>query len=320
VSRADVAHRLVGVVTARNSFGMGRAESNATPVILGVPVNSSPPKISGKIMEGQMLTLSPGSWTGPGPISFGYQWTRCSAKGDFSSCVPIVVTSNPAYQLTAADVGHRLFVQVKAQNRFGASFVNSAQTAIVAAGPARALTIRVSRRVVAYGYRVVLSGVLLNARPGDRVNILERPLGARPRLHPTATSATGVWRYLARPKVRTTYQAQIEDRASAVITVRVRPRLRVGRVAPGRFSVRVYAARSFAGRFAVVQRWDRNRHRWVGVRKIYLRATGVGVQRTEVSRATFRMRAPRGRVLRVVLPSRQAGPVYLQGVSNRIRV
>jgi hypothetical protein len=271
-------------------------------------------------MEGEMLTVSPGSWTGPGPISFGYQWTRCSAKGDFASCVPIVVTSNPSYRLTAADVGHRLFVQVKARNRFGASFMNSAETAIVAAGPARVLTIGAARTVVTYGHRVVLSGVLLNARPGDRVSIVERPLGERPRLHPAIVSASGEWRYLARPRVRTTYQAQIEDRVSGIVTVRVRPRLRFGRIASSRFSVRVFAARSFAGRYAIVERWNGGRHQWIGVRRIYLRGTGLGGEPTEISRITFRLRAPRGRLLRVVLPSRQASPGYLRAVSNRVRV
>lgn len=225
------------------------------------------------------------------------------------------------YRLTAADVGHRLFAQVKAQNRFGASFVNSMLTPVVAAAPVGALTIGVVRRVVTYGYRVSLSGVLLNGRRGEPVTIIERPVGGRARIHANAalTSTTGVWRYDVRPKVRTRYQAQVRGRTSEVVTVVVRPRLRLGRVAPGKFSVRVYASRSFAGRYAIVQRWNRSRHRWVGGRRIYLRATGLGVEPTEVSRATFRMRGQRGRVLRVVLPNRQTGPGYLRGVSNRVR-
>ena len=321
VSRADVAHRLVGVVTARNSFGSNGAQSNATPVIVGVPVNASLPTIWGRFMEGEMLTVHPGSWTGPAPISFGYQWTRCPATGEFPSCAPIVVTSNPAYRLSAADVGHRLFAQVKAQNRFGATFVNSEQTPVVAAAPVGALTIGVVRRVVTYGYRLSLSGVLVNGRQGEPVTIIERPVGGEARIHPNAalTSTTGVWRYVARPKVRTSYQAQVRGRTSAIVTVVVQPRLRLGRVAPGKFSVRVYASRSFAGRYAFVQRWSPSRHRWVGVRRIHLRATGLGVEPTEVSRAAFRMPGQRGRVLRVVLPNRQAGPGYLRGVSNRVR-
>jgi len=198
--------------------------------------------------------------------------------------------------------------------------VNSALTATVGAGPARVVTIRVARRVVTYGSRLELSGVVVNAQAGERVNLVERPLGATPRPHTAMTAKAGVWRYAVRPMIRTSYEARIEDGTSAIVTVQVRPRLRFGRVAPGRYSVQVHAARSFAGRFAVVQRWNRDRQRWIGVRRIYLRATGLGVEPTEVSRVTFRMRAPRGRLLRVVLPSRQAGPGYLQGVSNRVRV
>lgn len=321
VSRADVGNRLIGAVIARNRFGASRAQSNATPVILGVPLNMSLPTISGGVMEGEMLTVTPGSWTSPAPISFGYQWTRCSAEGDFASCVPIVVTSRPTYRLTAADVGHRLFAQVKALNKFGASYVNSLLTPVVAAAPVGTLTIAAIRHVVTYGYRVALSGVLVNGRPREQVALIERPFGskARTRSNAAVTSATGVWSCFARPLIRTTYQAQVRGRTSTIITVAVRPRLRLGRVAPGRFSLRVFAARSFAGRFAVVQRWNRDRHRWVGIKRIYLRGSRLGVEPTVVSRATFRLRADRGRFIRVLLPTRRSGPGYLQGTSNRVR-
>jgi hypothetical protein len=119
--------------------------------------------------------------------------------------------------------------------------------------------------------------------------------------------------------MRTSYQVQVRDRTSSTVTLLVRPRLRLGRVAPGRFSVRVFAARSFGGKFAVVQRWSRDRGRWVGVKKVRLRGTRLGVKPTVVSRATFRIEGQRGRLIRVLLPTRQSGPGYLTGSSNRIR-
>lgn len=321
LTRAEVGHRLFGVVTASNSAGSSSASSNATPVVIGAPLNRSIPTITGRPVEGEILTANPGTWAGVGPISFGYQWTRCNAKGEFPSCVPIVVTSSSTYMLRAADVGRRVFVQVKGQNRFGASYVNSDLIDVVSAAPIGTVTVRPARNVVVYGRSVVLIGRAVGAPSGEQVTIIEQAVGANARVleNGAVATAAGTWTYVARPTMRTTYQAQVRGRRSAAVTVRVRPRLSLGRVAPGRFSVRANAARSFAGRYAIVQRWDRRRHRWIGVRRIYLRATGLGATPTEVSRVTFRIRSPRGRLLRVVLPSRQAGPGYLRGVSNRVR-
>jgi len=322
LARADVGHRLFGVVTARNSAGSSSASSNATPVIIGAPVSRSLPTITGTPVEGETLTATPGTWAGVGPISFGYQWTRCNAKGEFSSCVPILVTSRPTYTLRAADVGHRIFVQVKALNGFGASFVNSAQTDVVSAAPIGTMTVRAARNVVVYGYPVTLIGRAVGVPSGERVTIIERPLVAasvRVRENAAVTTTEGTWTYVVRPTIRTTYQAQIRGRTSAAVTVRVRPRLRLGRIGPGRVSLRIYAGRSFTGRSAFVQRWNSKQRRWVTIRRVRLKSTRIGQPPTAVTAATIRTRTPRGTLVRVVLPSRQAGLGYLTGTSNRVR-
>lgn len=321
LARADVGHRLYGVVTAQNSAGSSNASSNATQVVIGAPLNRSLPTITGTPVEGQTLTASPGTWAGVGQISFGYQWTRCNAQGDFTSCVPIVVTSRPTYTLRAADVGRRVFVQVKALNRFGASFVNSAQTEVVSAAPIGTVTVRAARNVVVYGRSVVLIGRVVGAPSGEPVAIIEQPVGAgaRVRENVTVTTAAGTWTYVARPTMRTTYQARIRGRTSAVVTVLVRPRLQLRRIGPGRVSVRIFAARSFAGRTAFLQRWNPKQHRWVTIRRVRLRPTRIGQAPTALTVATIRTRTPRGTLVRVVLPSRQAGLGYMTGTSNRVR-
>lgn len=267
------------------------------------------------------MTASPGTWAGVGQISFGYQWTRCNAQGDFTSCVPIVVTSRPTYTLRAADVGRRVFVQVKALNRFGASFVNSAQTEVVSAAPIGTVTVRAARNVVLYGRSVVLVGRAVGAPSGERVTIIVQPVGASARVleNVSVTTAQGTWTYVARPTIRTTYQAQIRGRTSAAVTVRVRPRVQLRRIGPARVSVRIFAARSFAGRTAFLQRWNPKRHRWVTVRRVRLRPTRIGLPPTAVTVVAFRTRTPRGALVRVVLPSRQAGLGYMNGISNRVR-
>jgi concanavalin A-like lectin/glucanase superfamily protein/matrixin len=53
------------------------------------PVNSSPPSISGTLAAGQTLTADPGTWTGDQPISYSYQWQRCSYRA-------AVLSDNPS--------------------------------------------------------------------------------------------------------------------------------------------------------------------------------------------------------------------------------
>ena len=52
------------------------------------PSNTSPPLISGAAQVGQLLTASPGSWSGTAPIAYAYQWRRCDGAG--AGCVDIV--------------------------------------------------------------------------------------------------------------------------------------------------------------------------------------------------------------------------------------
>jgi hypothetical protein len=319
LARADVGKRVYTVVTARNSAGSSTAASNATRVVVGAPVSTSLPRIAGEAMEGRTLSASTGTWAGVTPMTFGYQWTRCNAQGQFASCVPIVVTSRPIYTLRAADVGRRILVQVKARNRFGASFVNSLLTPVVSPAPLGALTIQPSRAVVVFGQRLVLTGRVVGAPPGEPVTIVERRATGAVRVLENAavTSQGGSWTLVLQPRIQSTYQVRVRGATSEVAFVRVRPRLRLRKVGGSRLSVRVRAARSFAGRTAVLQRWNPRRQRWVAAGRIRLRAIRSGPAFT--TGATFRTRTPRGALLRVVLSGRQAGPGYLTGMSNRVR-
>jgi len=321
LTRADVGNRVYGVVTARNSAGSASASSNATPVIVGAPVNTSPPTIAGRAVEGETLTVVPGAWAGVTPISFGYQWTRCAASGVFSTCAPILVTSRPTYMLRLADVGHRIFVQVKAQNRYGASYVNSTLTELVAPAPVGTVTIRPVQSIVRYGRPVSLTGRAVGAPAGEPVSIIEQPLRGNGlvREHVAVINNAGVWTYVAHPTIGTTYHARVRDKTSGGITVLVRPRVHVKRLAPGKLSVRVVASRSFVRRVVILQRWNPRQHRWVNTKRLRLRTARAGVPPTVVSVATAGTRLPRGTRVRVVLTSRQAGVGYLGGTSNTVR-
>jgi hypothetical protein len=317
LARADVGHRLRGVVRARNSAGEGSAPSNASSVIVGAPVSTALPRISGATVEGQTLAATTGAWTGIGPMTYGYQWTRCNAQREFSSCVPIVVTFRPTYTLRAADVGRRIFVQVKAQNAYGASFVNSDLTAVVAAAPIGTVTVRAARGVVVFGKAVTLVGRVVGAPVGERLTVVERPARGAPRVHENAAviGPAGTWSFVVRPSLGTRYEAQFRGRASGPVLVQVRPRLLLRKAGAGRVSLRVFAGRSLAGKTAFLQRWNAKKHRWVTIRRVRIKAS----RSSTVALATARLRAPRGSFVRMVLPGRQAGPGYVTGTSNRVR-
>ena len=93
------------------------------------PSNSSPPTISGSLVDGQTLTASPGNWTGSPAPTFSYQWQRCDSSG--LNCVDHrrdVVH----YQLVTADVGSTIVVAVTGSNGSGtAGPVSSTATAVV---------------------------------------------------------------------------------------------------------------------------------------------------------------------------------------------
>lgn len=80
------------------------APSRAGAVPTAVPVNATPPTISGIARYGTTpLVASPGSWSADAD-SFGYQWLR----GDS----PITGATAATYAIVPADLGHPLRVQV----------------------------------------------------------------------------------------------------------------------------------------------------------------------------------------------------------------
>jgi hypothetical protein len=104
-----------------------------TPKGPAVPVNTSPPTISGEARQGQTLTEAHGSWTN-GPTGFTYQWLQCDALG--GGCLPISGATNPTYTAVAGDVGHTLRVRETASNAAGpGSPAESAQSASVLPPP-----------------------------------------------------------------------------------------------------------------------------------------------------------------------------------------
>lgn len=105
--------------------GVGSAASSA------VPVNTSPPTISGTARVGSTLTATRGSWTNS-PTSFKFEWRRCDSAGN--NCT--AVDTGSRYTLRTSDQGSTIRVNVTATNSSGSANATSAPTAVVQPGSA----------------------------------------------------------------------------------------------------------------------------------------------------------------------------------------
>lgn len=93
------------------------------------PENTAVPTISGSAKEGQLLTMTNGSWSGSPTLHLAYKWERCSP-----SCAGISGANKSSYRLTSADVGGTMRATVTDETVTGSTSAHSAQTATVTTG------------------------------------------------------------------------------------------------------------------------------------------------------------------------------------------
>jgi alpha-tubulin suppressor-like RCC1 family protein len=126
---ADVAlpQQVTAAGTKVTAIASGQYASHVLAIEAVAPAEVSPPVISGQAAIGQQLTASTGVWSGTRPLTYSYQWERCS-----SSCTSIAA----AYTLRAADAGDGIRVAVTASNSAGSAVSRSAHSSIPAS-PAR---------------------------------------------------------------------------------------------------------------------------------------------------------------------------------------
>lgn len=132
LTAADVGSRVRAVETATNPGGSASAASSGTPVVaaaLRPPSTVTAPSLAGTARHGRPLQISPGEWTGTGPIALRYEWLRCAADG--GDCEPIAGASKDRYLLTLGDVGSRIAGRVVASNADGGAQAYTPTTAVV---------------------------------------------------------------------------------------------------------------------------------------------------------------------------------------------
>lgn len=173
------------------------------------------------------------------------------------------------------------------------------------------LTLTASKLQVVYGGATVLTGALSSKVAGETVTVLAQAYGAAKSvsLGTVTTTTNGAWSYSVKPTIGTSYDAQWKSVSSPKIAVGVRPLGSFHVLTANRFSTRLVAAHSFAGKYVQFQRRS-SLGQWVTLKRMQLNANSASI---------FRPALPAGTsTLRVSMSVNQAGPGYLAGISRTI--
>jgi hypothetical protein len=130
LTSADAGHVMRAAVTASNAAGAETVASDGSAVVVvPLPTNQRVPVVTGRATQGDTLSGDVGEWSGPGPLSYSYQWRRCDSQGD--NCADIADASASTYQPGQPDVGAKLRLTVTATNAGGSRSASSTATAAV---------------------------------------------------------------------------------------------------------------------------------------------------------------------------------------------
>jgi plastocyanin len=230
-----------------------------------------------------------------------------------STALPLVVPAGQNSSCTFSDAGNVKFSDPahKGNSFRGTIAVAKAPAASVAATP----------KSLVYGRKVSLSGKLASQQSGQSVQVNEQACGstASTKLATVTTTAGGAFSTQAMPLKQTAYTVKLKNFTSSAVVVKVQPQLRLRKTAKHRYSLRVSAAESFAGKHANFQRYNATLKRWRGVKRVLLRANSTGVAPTVITTAKFRSSIKARLRVRVILKQSQVGTCYAAGKSNTIR-
>jgi hypothetical protein len=115
---------------AFSTLSLGAQEGVASFSV--APANTAAPVLSGTPAVGQLLSCSPGTWTGSPPV-YAYQWLRDGS--------PIAAATSAGYTIASADQGHQFSCQVSAGNLAGSAQATSSSVAIPPDTSAPSITI-----------------------------------------------------------------------------------------------------------------------------------------------------------------------------------
>jgi plastocyanin len=192
-------------------------------------------------------------------------------------------------------------------------------TVTVGQSPVSSLT--VTPGTALFGRKVTLAGKLASQLAGQSVQVLAQQCGASTSttVATVTTTTGGAFSYQPQPLKQTAYSVKSHNATSSALTVKVLPSIRLAKIARHRYSVHVFAAESFGGKYATFQRYRAGLKRWVKVKRVLLRANASGVAPTVITSTAFRSSIKAGLRVRLVLGQAAVGVCYLPGRSNTIR-
>lgn len=222
---------------------------------------------------------------------------------DDGSFASPVLKPGESYSFTFQKNGRFAYHDEFAKTRKGSVTVNGAPASV---------TLGASDRTITYGGGVTLSGQTSGQLTNEPVTLSSQPYGKGVQsVATTTTSDKGTFAYDVSPTIQTAYRATWRTSTSTPVTVNVAPRVGFGRVGT-RYNVKVTSDLTYGGRYVWVQRKARPFGSWTNAKRVFL---------SDMSRATFALRLPKGRsYLRVFLPAGQAGAGYVQSLSRTIIV
>jgi plastocyanin len=237
-----------------------------------------------------------------------HQVTFKSTAGVTCTANPLVVQPGSSGTCTFHNAGNYSYSDPNAK---GKTFKGT----ITVTAAAASLSLTAKPLIVVYGGSSVLSGVLSTQKVGENIDVQAQQCGASAatKLITVQSTTGGAYTTTVKPLMNTAYTAKDKSLSSAAVTVRVRPSLRLVKVAAHRFSLRVSAGSSLAGKYASFQRFNGTLHRWVAVKSVLLKSSTANV-----AIASFRTTIRSGLRVRATLPQPQVGSCYAPGTSNTI--
>ena len=198
---------------------------------------------------------------------------------------------------------------------------NTYRGSITVTAPPDSLTLVAKPLLLIFGGKVSGTGTVSTAKAGENVDVLGQQCGATAasKLTTVQTTTGGAYAISVQPLMNTTYTTKLRNATSTASAVRVRPRMKLTRLAAHRYSIRVDAGTSFAGKYASFQRYNATLKRWKAVKTVLLKASTKGVAPAVASAASFRSSIRGGLRIRVTLAQAQVGTCYAAGLSNTIR-
>jgi len=251
----------------------------------------------------------------------------------------VTIVAGDSISWVSTDDGHRISCRtcrfksntLKKDDSYGFTFLhtgtftvtdelngNKTATVTVKKAPA-SVAVEAAPSTLPYGTSVTVKGTVSNPRAGQKVEILAQECIA-PTVNVVATLKSkkgGAFTYSARPAQLTSFHARYAAPSGTIVSPTVRiavaPVVSLNKLAPGKFSIRVVAAKPFVGKPVMFQRFAAKQHRWVTSKVVVLDTQSPSTSPLKSSKASstvLQTKLRTGTKVRALLRAFQALPCY----------